>query len=260
MATPTFAPYESHRVAYHSHGAGPHAVVFIHGWCCNSTLWEPQQPLFAKFKRTILVDLLGHGNSDAPTLQYSQEVFARAVKAALDHAGVETAVFVSHSMGGTVTTMLLRLHPELVKGIVYVDSFLHSPLDYLSERDRKAVGETFANDAHFEAWVRTAFAGPSDAVLERIVECMLGTPTHVRVSCINLRSRPHVLRYDEIFRVPAVQLGTVYAEMDPFWKHHLPLIELQENAWKGCSHFIFLDQAERFNQMVERWIKDRGFT
>lgn len=258
LPDPTFAPFGDHKIAYYSYGTGPHAVVFIHGWTCDSALWEPQQPLFTKYKRTVLVDYIGHGNSDAPDIDYSTETFARSVKAALDHAGVEEATIVAHSMGGLVSTTLLRLFPALVKGVLYVDSFFWLPEHYMSNLELAGVRERNASDDFFRPWVRAACTGSTDEVAEKVLKRMLSTPKHVRVSATGTESRPPVFRYDEVYDIPALQIGTMFKEMDPFWKHHLPRIELQEDEWKDCTHFPFLDQPERFNKAVEKWIEERG--
>jgi pimeloyl-ACP methyl ester carboxylesterase len=48
------------------------------------------------------VDLPGHGLSDKPEIRYTLALFARAVTAVLDDAGVQKAAVVGHSMGGMV--------------------------------------------------------------------------------------------------------------------------------------------------------------
>lgn len=259
LPEPTFAPYNEHKIAYYSYGSGSKAVVFVHGWTCDSALWEPQQPLFTKFKRTVLVDYIGHGNSDAPDIDYSNETFARSIKAALDHAEVEKATVVAHSMGGPVTTMLLRLHPELVKGIIYVDSFFRLPESYLTNEELASVRERNKSDEKFAGFIRWMMSSSTQDVQDKVVHRMVSTPVHVRISATGTTTRPHHFRYDEIYNIPALHMGTVFKEMDPFWKHHMPQIVLEEEKWKDCGHFVFLDQPERFNEAVEGWIREKGF-
>ena len=42
------------------------AIVFLHGFLENSTIWEPFIETFSKTNRVLCVDLLGHGNSIQP--------------------------------------------------------------------------------------------------------------------------------------------------------------------------------------------------
>src|SRR5258707_15599034 len=95
------ATYDGSRVHYEDYGKGKEAIVFIHGWTCDLTFWREQAPVYKKH-RALLIDLPGHGESDKPEVDYTQERFARAVEAVMRDAGVDRATLVVHSMGGTV--------------------------------------------------------------------------------------------------------------------------------------------------------------
>src|SRR5438094_10655765 len=102
--------YDGARVHYESYGKGADAIVFIHGWTCDLTFWRGQAPVYEK-RRSLLIDLPGHGQSAKPDVAYTQERFARAVEAVLRDAGVTRAVLVGHSMGFPVAFTFLRLFP-----------------------------------------------------------------------------------------------------------------------------------------------------
>lgn len=54
-------------IAYQSDGNGAQALVVIHGWPCNSSLWYLQAPLFQRY-RSLLIDLPGMGTVKLLTL------------------------------------------------------------------------------------------------------------------------------------------------------------------------------------------------
>jgi pimeloyl-ACP methyl ester carboxylesterase len=56
-------------------------------------------------------------------------IHVRDLIAVLDHAGVEQAVLVGHSMGAHIVARLAAEHPERVAGIVLVDGGLPMPAD-----------------------------------------------------------------------------------------------------------------------------------
>src|SRR3982750_3322962 len=107
--------YDGAKVHYESYGKGTDAVVFIHGWTCDLTFWRGQAPVYEK-RRSLLIDLPGHGQSAKPEVAYTQERFARAVEAVMSDAGVTSAVLVGHSMGGPVALTFLRLYPAKTRG------------------------------------------------------------------------------------------------------------------------------------------------
>ena len=55
-ASSRFAVLDGHKIHYLSFGQGDRAVVFIHGWTCDSTFWKMQAPVYEK-RRSLLIDL-----------------------------------------------------------------------------------------------------------------------------------------------------------------------------------------------------------
>ncbi|MFC1411263.1 alpha/beta fold hydrolase [Streptacidiphilus sp. N1-12] len=103
------------------------ARVYLHGLGASSAPYfaaTAVHPALAG-RRTLLLDLLGHGISDRPTdFSYTLEAHADAVAAALGAAGVAGAELIAHSMGGAVAIVLAARHPELVSQLVLVDANL----------------------------------------------------------------------------------------------------------------------------------------
>ncbi|MCX5378291.1 alpha/beta fold hydrolase [Streptomyces sp. NBC_00091] len=101
--------------------------VYLHGLGSTSPAYfaaTAVHPLLAG-RRSLLVDMLGHGHSDRPeTFSYTLEAHADAVAEALTAARVEGAEVIAHSMGGAVAIVLAVRHPRLVSRLVLVDANL----------------------------------------------------------------------------------------------------------------------------------------
>ena len=69
-AVSRFVALDGNRVHSVSFGKGDEAVVFIHGWTCDSTFWKAQAQVYER-RRSLLVDLPGHGLSDKPEIPYT---------------------------------------------------------------------------------------------------------------------------------------------------------------------------------------------
>jgi pimeloyl-ACP methyl ester carboxylesterase len=111
-------------VYWTSEGEGP-AIIFVHGAFVNMATWERQLSAFADEYRVIALDLPGHGQSGTPPSgELSFDLFARAVEAVREAAGVERAVLVGHSMGTLVIKKYEILFPDRVAGLVTVDASL----------------------------------------------------------------------------------------------------------------------------------------
>lgn len=101
--------------------------MYVHGLGSTSPAYfaaSATHPLLAG-RRSLLVDLLGHGHSDRPEeFDYTLEAHADALAVALADAGVEGAELIAHSMGGAVAIVLADRHPHLVSRLVLVDANL----------------------------------------------------------------------------------------------------------------------------------------
>ena len=133
-----YTKLDGNKIHYISFGSGSEAVVFIHGWTCDSSFWTKQQPVYGN-RRSLLIDLPGHGLSDKPEIPYTMELFAKAVDAVMVQAHVEKATLVGHSMGTPVAVQFLRMHPGKVAGIVIVDGFVPEPPKNEAEGEKQKV-------------------------------------------------------------------------------------------------------------------------
>jgi len=95
---------------------GP-ALVLIHAFPLDSTMWKPQ---LGAFPEALTPDLPGFGT--ATGLMTSMAEGTQAVIAAMDAEGVSDAVILGLSMGGYVALDLWRTHPDRVRGMVLANT------------------------------------------------------------------------------------------------------------------------------------------
>jgi len=205
-----------------------------------------------------LIDLPGHGKSDAPHIDYSLEFFARSVEAVLGRECVTRAVLIGHSMGGPVSSMVLRLFPERVSAIIYVDSFFHLPENYMSGAERRKLAERLDDDEKFGAVVDSFWTPQTTPdTRNRVKKTMTGTAKHVRANATTTNSVPHALRWNEVFQIPALLLVTPrFAEIDQHWLRHVP--QLKVHVWGENGHFLFMEDPARFNKEVNQFLAEHN--
>lgn len=101
----------------------------LHGWGLHSGLWGPLADELAANHRVLLVDLPGHGRSDAlPGMDL--ESMTQAVAKALDELLDVPAVLVGWSLGSLVAQRLAAHAPERFSHIVWLagtPSFVRRP-------------------------------------------------------------------------------------------------------------------------------------
>lgn len=97
-------------------------IVLIHGSAGAINWWDDLIPLLKPYHRVVAIDLLGYGGSDKPDSDYSIETQANLVAQALGKLNISRAVLVGHSLGGSVVTSVAEQSPDLVSGLVLIDS------------------------------------------------------------------------------------------------------------------------------------------
>jgi 3-oxoadipate enol-lactonase len=111
------------KIAYDVTGHGP-PLVFLHCWTGDRTFYFLQVMHFSDRYRCITLDFPGHGDSPAQG-DYSVERFGEITIELLEELGVDEAVFAGHSLGGMVALHLALDYPEMVKGLILLDTTSH---------------------------------------------------------------------------------------------------------------------------------------
>ena len=247
----SYADFEGNKIYYlDTGGAKKDAIVFIHGWTCNSDFWKDSISAFPG-ERVVALDLVGHGRSDKPNANYSMEYFARSVAAVMANAKIERAVLVGHSMGTPIARQFYRLYPRKTLGIVIVDGalktfFPKAVMDQIAGQLRSNYKE---NGAKF---VDGMLAAVKDEALRKFIrDRMLVTPDFVAISAWEAMADDKVWIDDKI-DVPVLAVMAP----SPFWPPNAkdifssiaPNIDFQ--MWTGVSHFLHMEKPKEFNDAV----------
>jgi len=113
--------YKNVDIYYTDQGKGT-AIILIHGFLENASMWNDIAPELSKRNRVITVDLLGHGNSDCLGYVHSMELFAETIKAVIKHLKIRKYILVGHSLGGYISLALAKTNPLQIKGLCLVNS------------------------------------------------------------------------------------------------------------------------------------------
>ena len=256
------AQLDGAKIHYTEYGAGENALLFVHGWACDETFWDGQAPaLGAKF-HVITIDLPGHGQSDKPQIAYTMDLYARAIGAVLRDAKVKAAVLIGHSNGTPVIRQFYRKFPEKTRALVIVEGQLRPLAD-------KAMMEKFVarlkapNYAENAGKMIDGMTSPiQDAALrEKIKAAMMRTPQYVAAAEFESTLDEALWTPDKI-SVPVLIILAKQpawsAEYEQFVRGIVP--ELDWQMWEGVSHFLMMEQPDRFNSALIAFLEKRKLT
>jgi pimeloyl-ACP methyl ester carboxylesterase len=111
--------YNDIDIAYSVEGEGD-AVVMLHGWGCDKSIWKRSVEMLQRHFRVVAIDFAGFGKSDEPKSVWGVEEYTRSVEALLRELGVTCPTLIGHSFGGRVS--ILYASRNEVKRVVLTDA------------------------------------------------------------------------------------------------------------------------------------------
>jgi pimeloyl-ACP methyl ester carboxylesterase len=95
------------------------AVVLLHGLGATGLLnWFPSLDALRRTHRVVTIDHRGHGRGIPPRIRFRLEDCADDVASMIEQLDIGPAVVAGYSMGGPITQLTWKRHPEVVRGVV----------------------------------------------------------------------------------------------------------------------------------------------
>jgi pimeloyl-ACP methyl ester carboxylesterase len=169
--------YKNINLAYSDTGKGT-AIVLLHGFLENSSMWDFFVAEYSKKYRVVTIDLLGHGQTECLGYVHTMEDMADAVHAVLHELRIRKAIFMGHSMGGYVALAFAELYPDMMKGIVLQNSTSRADSDERKANRDRAIKAVKQNAT---AFVRMSIANLFD---EELRERLAADIEHLREQAV----------------------------------------------------------------------------
>ena len=115
-----FLCVDGNKIRYLQTGTSKNTLILLHGLGGSAERWLPVIPLFEKYFRVIVPDLVGFGYSDKPVVDYTPDFFVRFLENFLKAVRVSKPFIIGSSLGGQVAASYASLHPKRIKKLVLV--------------------------------------------------------------------------------------------------------------------------------------------
>ncbi len=145
-------------ITYNDRGKGD-AVLFVHGFPLNKSMWKAQLTSLSQHYRCIAPDLRGHGASQDIPGTYTMDLLADDLKGLLNHLRLRQVTLVGFSMGGYAAFAFYRKYPDSVRSLVLADT-RPQPDSSEAKQGREATAQTV---------LREGTAGTAKALTPRML-------------------------------------------------------------------------------------------
>jgi pimeloyl-ACP methyl ester carboxylesterase len=243
------------RLYYERDGSGSPELLFVHGWCCDRTAFQPQFDHFARTNSVTALDLRGCGLSDRPPDGYSIPDLADDLAGFCAEVGIDKPVVVGHSLGGMIGVELAARHPSVPGALVLVDPGPIDPLpataqffsDFAAELSgpsgeevrRLYVQDMGARDEHLAGW---------------IADLMCAAPLATAVAVIRGINEWNGVEALALCTVPTLLLRAGLHEHTDVLRLRAIKPDLEVGITVGAGHFHHLEVPDQVNAMIERFL------
>ena len=128
-----FAAVDGLQMHYEQAGQGGAVLVLLHGFAASTFSWREVRTPLAERATVIAFDRPAAGLTQRPLpvdwegeSPYSPEAQADQTVGLMDTLGIEQAILVGHSAGGTTAMLTALRHPDRVAALVLVDAAIYT--------------------------------------------------------------------------------------------------------------------------------------
>lgn len=245
------------RLAYIEEGEGDPPILLVHGMRCDHTHMQPLLAHLSRRRRVVALDLRGHGESDKPEGEYSNDVLAEDLVALCGRLEISRPVAIGHSFGGSVSLYLAWRRPEFLSGLVLLDSGIRTTAEKVAELESVIAEATPQSADRTRDFMGSRLFGRDDppALRERVLEQMMDSvPPHAAATLGRT-----VLEFDSGTAAAECRVPALFLLADRPFTTPETLARLSPN-WRigqvvGAGHFIQLVAPDQVNAMIDRFLE-----
>ena len=256
------------QINYLHQGEGTKTLLFLHGWCINSSYWEAQIAHFSRSYQVYALDLAGFGKSTSTDHDWSIASYGQDVNAFIAALDLREVILIGHSMSGSVMMEAASRNPTRIAGLIGVDNYKDIDLEYTPEQMEgfqeamNAFKENFKESAPYFADLRLFHPSTREAIKNRIKEEFAQSdPTIGYESIISFAQYSQLLPAK--LEASPFKLYLLNSEAIPTYEKGLE--DHCKNGYEIHSvghtgHYPMVENPDRFNEVLDGVIKGRLWT
>ena len=247
-------------------GAGKPAIVLLHGYLETLYIWSEFAVKLEKHYRVIVLDLPGHGLTDAAPSGVdgqsvnTMEFCAEVVRDILDKCLVDKAFIGGHSLGGYIALMCCNLYPDRFEKLILFNSTPFADLPEKYEDRKREIGviragklETLAAYSIPRMYHPHQLRAHDDKIRETLELCETHFPEGIVASILGMMVRPSQEEWLKQSSIPVMMFG---GDQDPFipievfnnMKTLFPKVQFVLQP--GTGHLSFIEEETKTCEAV----------
>ncbi|CAM1360061.1 alpha/beta fold hydrolase [Tenacibaculum xiamenense] len=252
--------YKESEVFYTDQGKGS-AVVLLHGFLENQSMWKEVSEALLKRNRVITIDLLGHGKTESIGYVHSMKEMAQAIEVVLKKLRIRKSYFIGHSMGGYVALEFAKLFPKNIKGICLMNSTSQEDSEE-RKRIRKGANEIAKKNLSklIQAAIPNLFAEGSKEKFSEEIKEVLEQAKQTSVRGYMAANEGMMLRVNNERVLTLIEKrAIIVGEKDPVLNYHVVAEEAKRTKTKLIQfpdgHMSHIENKEGLIDFLKQFVK-----
>ena len=232
-------------------GSGEPPLMLVHGWTCDHRTMLPVADAFPD-RRSVLVDLLGHGSSPKAD---SYAITAQAIAALA--AAPRHAIWIGHSMGSQIALEAAAQAPDRVAAVVLLDPARIAPHDKAAAFCESMRAQLSASDipALMESFARSLIVRATDpAAVEQTVATMRDTDPAVTRAAWDA-----ILEWDGRAALERVTCPILLVTIDKPINRPTDIVRINRRVMTGqvagSGHMLQFEVMDQVAAMIRRFLQ-----
>jgi pimeloyl-ACP methyl ester carboxylesterase len=250
-------------IYYSITGEGP-AVILLHGFLENKTMWHNYAQKIAKTHKVICPDLPGHGQSANLGYVHSMNLMAESVMAILKKEKLRKVILVGHSMGGYVVMAFADLYPDYLKGLCLFQSTSNADSALKKKGRDQAIKLVKQNHKSFvRKTLPMLFRHKYRAIYREKInqlktEALTMSKQGIVAALEGMKTRPNreiILKFPpcEVYLIGGKHDRLITPELLEKQSKHSPKVRLK--ILEEAGHMAYIEQEEKAYTALYNWIK-----
>jgi len=250
-----FETLDGSELTYTQSGTGAPALLFVHGWQGDRSVWREIIEALGDERRSIAVDLRGSGESRPAKGPFALERYAADLHELAQELGIAPAVVVGHSMGAKIALRFAIEYPAETQALVLIAPVAAGNAGF-SEKGEAYLRATAGDPAAARSWLRKTISSDDEALLDRLGCAAAATPPEAVLEALESWMHTDLEAAAQSVKVPALVIAP---ERDAPEMQERRVAALLPNAryelLRDCAHYAILEKPRAIVEMIEDFIR-----
>ena len=255
-----FVTINRNNIRYLEEGQSDRNILLLHGLGGYAERWSNLMPLLSKKYRIFAPDLIGYGQSDKPSVDYTVDVFIKFVFDFLESLDIKKTFVIGTSLGGQIAAECAATQSPVIEKVILI-----SPAGIMRKSTPTLDAYTMAALYPNRDSVKNAYQmmiGPDKQVSEISIERFVTNMSRPNAKMVflstllGLKNAPDIFEKLQKITSPTMVVWGREDKLIPFEysQHFVSSIKNCEFvSMEGCGHSPYVEDPERLSEIITKF-------